>query len=266
MSKRCAIVGTAQSWTKTPWDDPGMVIKTLNDGYTLGIPRTSEHYDLHPFDKMWFRPIGKTVFKEGDIPEGVYVRPEGHLEWLKERAKTIPVWLQAEPPDGWPVNAKRFPFEQVAQWLKARPDQESYIASSPILMLAHAVLEGYTEIHIYGIHLATQGEYIKQRPNFEWALGKAEALGINIVIPPECPLLKHTHVYGYEQEPQRPDAEALKRLHHAKQQYQQLASQLVTWPRWKSKDKALAQLTRLKAEIRDAQMQARHSIITAGAA
>lgn len=266
MSKRCAIVGTAPSWNKTPWDDPGMVIKTLNDGYTLGVPRLSEHYDLHPFDKMWFRPKWKTTFREGDIPEGVYVRPEGHLEWLQERAKTIPVWLQADPPHDWALNAKRFPFEDVAKWLKARPDQEAYIASSPVQMLAHAVLEGYTEIHIYGIHLATMGEYIDQRPNMEWAMAKAEGAGVNIVIPPECPLLKHSHVYGREPKPVRPDAAAMKRLHQAKQAYQKLATELVTWPRFKSKVAQLAQLSRLKAEIRDAQQQARHAVITQGAA
>ena len=147
--------------------------------------------------------------------------------------------------------------------MKARPDQEAYITSSPAMMLAHAILENYTEIHIYGIHLATQAEYLKQRPNFEWLIGRAEERGINIVLPPECPLLKHTHVYGYEPEPQRPDHAAKKRLGKAQAQYQQIASSLVTWPRWKSKAAQLAQLTRLQAEIKDAQQQARHARLSA---
>lgn len=243
-----------------------MVIKTLNDGYSLGIPRTSEHYDIHPFDRMWFRPKDKHVFKEGDIPPGVYVRPHGHLEWLQERAKTIPVWLQADPPEGWPVNARRFPMEEVQAWLKARPDQEAYIASSPVLMFAHAVLEGYQEIHIYGIHLATQAEYIKQRPNMEWAIGKAEGMGINIVIPQDCPLLKHTHVYAYEPEPVKPDLAARQRLAEAEQQYSALASKLIAWPRWKSKEPQLAELRRLKAVMADAQQAAHHARVSAGAA
>lgn len=263
--KRCSIIGTAPSWNAAPWDDPGMVFKTLNDGYTLGLPRSSEHYDLHPLNKMWFRPKGKTTFVEGEIPSGAFVRPEGHIEWMKEKAKSIPVWLQETPPADWPGNARRFPIEDVKKFLNARPDQEAYISSSPTLMLAHAVLEGYREIHIYGIHLSTQAEYLKQRPGFEWLLGKVEGMGINIVLPPECPLLKHTHIYGYEPEPVRPDAEAVKRQRQIQHEMNKLGSALMTWPRWKSKEQPLAQMTRLKAALRDAQMQARHAVVNAGA-
>ena len=262
--KRCAIVGTAPSWDQTPWDDPGLRIFGLNDGYSLGVPRADAWFDLHPIPKMWFRPKAKTTFREGEIPDGAYVRPEGHLDWLREKAKTIPVWLQEDPPEGWTGHAKRFPMERAKAFLRARPDQEAYVASSPALMLAHAVLDGYREIHIYGIHLATQGEYIKQRPNFEWLLGKVEAMGVNIILPPECPLLKHTHVYGYEPEPRRPDADAIRRQKQIQHEMSKVANQLMTWPRWKSKAQPLAQWTRLKASLRDAQMQARHAVVTAG--
>ena len=262
--ERVAIVGTASTWKDTPWDDPGLHVVSLNDAYSLGVPRADAWFDLHPIDKMWFRPKGKTTFREGEIPEGAYVRPEGHLEWLKDKAKTIPVWLRDDPPADWPVNAKRFPIEDIKQFLKARPDQEAFIASSPAMILAHYVLQGVKEVHIYGIHLATQGEYVKQLPNFLWLLGKVEAMGIEIVLPPECPLLKHTHVYGYEPEPQRPDAEAIKRQKQIQGQMNKVYTTLVQWPRWKSKDQPLAELTRLKAALRDAQLQARHAVVTAG--
>ena len=262
--KRCAIVGTAQTWQETPWNDPTIKIFGLNDGYSLGMPRADEWFDLHPIDRMFFRPKHKTTFVEGEIPEGAYVRPEGHLEWMKEKAATIPVWLRDEPPAGWPVNARRFPYEAVKDWLHARPDQDAYIASSPVQMLAYAIVSGYTEIHIYGIHLATQGEYIKQRPNFEWAMGKAEGMGINLVLPPDCPLLKHSHVYGRETEPVRPDREANKRAAQIQREMQKLANELIVWPRFKSKEQPLAQLSRLKAALRDAQMEARHACVSAG--
>ena len=262
--KRCAIVGTAGSWKSTPWDDPTLEIWSLNDAYSLGMPRADAWFDLHPFPKMWFRPKNKTTFKPGDIPDGVYVRPEGHLEWMKENARTIPVWLQDDPPSDWPQNAKRFPLEDVKAWLKARPDQDAYVSSSPELMLALAVVRGYTEVHIYGIHLATQAEYLKQRPAMEWAIGKAEAQGVQIVLPPECPLLKHTHIYAYEHEPARPDAVAQQRFSQAQKKFGDLSSQLMRWPRWKSKAAPLAQLARIKAEMHDAQQQARHALVQAG--
>lgn len=264
MTKRAAIVGTAPSWKQTPWDDPSLYIVSLNDAYSLGVPRADAWYDTHPINKMWFRPKDKTVLKASDVPAGAYVRPEGHIEWLHEKARTIPVWLQDAPPSDWPANAQRFPIEDVKGLLKARPDQDAYIASSPALILAHLIVQGFTEIHIYGIHLATQGEYIKQRPGFEWLLGKAEAMGVNIVLPPECPLLKHTHVYGYEPEPVAPHAEALQRQQRIQSAINALGQSLITWPRWKSKAKPLAELTRLRAKLRDAQQQARHQMITAG--
>jgi hypothetical protein len=267
-TKRVCILGTAESWTEAPWDDPTIEIWGLNDGYSARDPkgmtpkRIDQHFDLHPIDRMWFRPKNKTTFHPGEIPEGVFVRPEGHLEWLKKQAQTIPVWLQADPPEGWPVNAKRFPYEAVKAFLRARPDQDAYIASSPSMMLAHAILQGKTEIHIYGIHLATQHEYIKQRPQFEHLLGRAMERGIAIHLPKSCPLLKHTHVYGYEPEPQRPDKDAVQRMKKAQREFSTLTIKLANWPRWKSKRAELARLARVQAEMKDAEQAIRHAQLT----
>ena len=261
--KRAALIGTAPTWSECPFDDPSLYVVSLNDAYSLGVPRANAWYDTHPTDKMWFRPKNKTTFVEGEIPDGAFVRPEGHLEWLQEKAKTIPVWMHDAPPAEWPVNAQRFPYEDVKAFLKARSDQEAYIASSPSMILAHLVLQGFTEIGIYGIHLATQQEYIDQRPNFEWLLGKVEMMGVTIVLPPECPLLKHGWVYGREQRPRRPDADALKRAAKVQREMQKLANDLIMWPRFKSKEQPLAQLSRLKAALRDAQQEARHAQVSA---
>ena len=268
LPKRVAIIGTAPSYKKAPYDDHSIQLWSLNDAYSLGIPRADQWFDLHPTDKMWFRPKEKKVFRENEIPEGLYIRPEGHLEWLKQQATTIPVWLQNDPPEDWPINAQRFPFERAKAFLKARPDQDAYVASSPALILAHAILEGFTEIHVYGIHLATQGEYIKQRPGFEWLLGKAEAMGIKIILPPECPLLKHTHVYAYEPEPVSPDLPARKRLGQLNAQYQKIVQEILGLPWWRVTQRGamLAKLQRLRAEIRDAQLQGKHALMSAGAA
>lgn len=266
---RAALVGTAPSWRHTPWDDPGIYIVSLNDAYSLRtdrgetVKRANAWYDIHPFDEMWFRPKDKHEFKEGEIPEGKYIRPEGHLEWLQARAATMDVWVR-QVPDGWPPNAKTFPIDDIKLFLKARPDQECYSSSSPAPILAHLYLQGFTEIHIYGIHLATQQEWAYQRPNFEWLIGRLEERGVNIVLPPECPLLKHTHVYAYEKAPVRPDLPALQRKHRVQAQMNKLAQELVVWPRWKSKAKAFDQMARLRAELRDAQMEGRHALLSQG--
>ncbi len=255
--KRVAIVGTAETWLQTPWDDPGLEIWLLNDCYNAGpIPRASRWYDLHPFDQMYFRPKDSGKFVDvSEIPPGKhYIRPHNHLEFLKKTAESIPVFVQAVP-EGWPPNAQRFPIEPVMEFMRARPDQKSYIASSPAMEIAQAALEGYTEIHIYGIHLATEHEYREQRPNFEWLLGRLTERGINIVLPEACPILKHSHVYGYESKPRPKAMDAQKQLAKLSKRHQEIVQQLATWPRWKSKAKPLAEMREIEAQIIDVQQQ-----------
>lgn len=194
--KACAIVGTAQSWVHTPWNDLSVDILTLNDGYALAwrkgladLPRHSFHFDLHPFAQMSFRPRQHTSVNAADVPIGAYLRPEGHLEWLKTRP--FPVFVN-EAPAGWPAHVKTFPRAEM------EAKYGSYICSTPAWMLLWALEQGYNEIHIYGIHLATEWEYVSQRPNFEYWIAHAIARGVKIVLPEKCPLLKSKHVYAYE--------------------------------------------------------------------
>ena len=253
--KRAALVGTAQTWVQAPWNDPNIVICGLNDLYNCGIPRADRWYDLHPISQMYFREATGKFVDPREIPSGKhYIRPAQHLQWLQQQAQQIPVFLQ-EVPDGWPPNAQRFPIEACKAMLRARPDQEAYIASSPALILAHLLLEGFTEIQIYGIHLATQAEYIKQRPGFEWLIGRAQERGVTIIFPEECPLLKHTHLYAYETEPKPAGLEEQKRIQQIAQEQQQLAQQLIHWPRWKSKAAAMRRMVELDALMADAQLQ-----------
>lgn len=200
--KACAIVGTAQTWRATPWSDLSIDILSLNDGYAMGwrmglpqLPRHTVHFDLHPFGQMSFRPKQQTHVNAAEVPAGAYLRPEGHLEWL--RTRNFPVYVNQKPA-GWPDHVHEFPRAAIeAKW-------GTYICSTPAWMLVWAIEQGYTEIHVYGIHLATQWEYVAQRPNFEFLLSAAIQRGIKIVLPDKCPLLKSKHVYAYEPKPDVP--------------------------------------------------------------
>ena len=203
MKSKIAIVGTAGTWRDTPWDDPDMDIVSLNDAYMLGFKKIDGWYDQHPLDHFVFRKKEQQVVTPMQIPPGHYLRPEGHVEWLKEQSFKVPVWLQNEPPKGWGPHAKRYPMEEMIEKFKdfcfvdptwAKP----YAASGPIWMLMQAIDQGYQEIHIYGIHLATEREYIEQKPNFEALCAYAIGKGIKIVLPPKCPLFKSSYVYCYE--------------------------------------------------------------------
>jgi hypothetical protein len=252
MDKRAVIVGTAQSWRKAPWDDHRVTIATLNDAYALGMPRIDEHYELHPLEKMWFAPPGKHKIEAREIPPGSFVRPAGHLEWLKTQAAQIPVWLQKEPPADWPVNAARLPIEQIES------EFGEYWASGPVYEIAHFYLRGYREFEIYGIHLSTEHEYREQRPNFEFFLGRllgpkvTESLdqprglriyegAIRLVLPVETPILKHGWKYAYETKPVAPLNPYAEELARTQQQKRTLEKAMIRCPNGFDKTAMLAE-------------------------
>ena len=264
--KRVAIVGTAESWRRTPWNDPTIKIVGLNDAYSLGFPRADEWYELHGLDQMHFRDPRHRVVHEKDIPKGFYVRPQGHLEWLQKQARTIPVWLQKEPPAGWPANATRLPLEQ----LEAK--YGCYWASGPAYELMHLYDRGFREIHIYGIHLATHQEWAHQRPNFEFLIGRLLGpqvtmtvdkglrtydgeTGLRLVLPVESPILQHGWKYAFQPKPQ-PKLDPMDAEWKAVQKEKaQLVTALVNWPKGKDKAPALTRLRRLEIIELDIQQQ-----------
>src|SRR3990167_6876158 len=255
MSKRIAIVGTAPSWVDTPWHDLDLKIWSLNDAYLCrdwkgqGIPRADRWFDLHPLDKFVYRKADQKVIYANQVPPGYYVRPDGHLDWLKQQAKTIPVYLQQEPPAGWPAHAQRFPIEAVTERFG------DYWASGPSYMVALAILEGATEIHVYGIHLSTQHEYIDQRPNFERMLGIAQGLGITVVMAQTSPVLKHGWQYGYQPKPEPVTHPAEQAMHEAHSQRAKLLKAMAGWPWWRRRTAVTDRLRRLEALEQDFQLQ-----------
>ena len=262
--KRVAIMGTANSWRMTPWDDPGLAIWSLNDAYVLKPKRVDAWFDLHPLDKLYFRKKDQKVIDLEDVPHGHYIRPEGHLEWLRAQAAQIPVYLQSVP-EGWPVNAIQFPIDVAKQYLY------DYIASGPTMMIALAMQHGCRELHIYGIHLSTEGEYIEQRPNIEHLLGRflgrdsvtlTHAQGLRryttadgrvLVLPEASPILQHNRIYGYESKPAPPEGyrELKKRLAALRDEHTELIRAFVTRSWYRPMYQSLQRLTRVEAELSD---------------
>lgn len=271
-TQRCAIVGTAESWRRTPWTDPTLHIVGLNDAWVLGFPRVDEWWDLHPLDHMYFRDAKDRIVDARKVPDGFYVRPQGHIEKLREMAKTIPVWLQQEPPAGWPPNARRLPIED----LEAK--YGAYWASGPAYELMHLYERGFREFQIFGIHLATSHERQQQRHNFEFLIGRLLGpqvtmtvqgdlriydgeTGVRIVLPVESPILQHGWRYAFEPKPPKPvdpwDAEWTA----IQKEKSELVKALVHWPAGKDRASALERLSRLEiAEIDITHMRQKRAV------
>lgn len=259
-----AIVGTAQSWKLTPWADPGVELWSLNDAYRLpGFQRADRWFDLHPFDAMWFVPKDTKSVHASQIPPGKhYLRPHDYLDWLAKQQ--IPVYLQTDPPAGFGLQAQRYPKEAIEQAFGR------YFTSTPAWMLALAVAEGFQEIAIYGIHLATEHEYIEQRPNFEYLIGRVLGRGKvtttvkdgmrhyetqdgHVLLPADSPVLQSDFQYAYETRPRACLLPLQVALHEETQKRDALVKTITQAPWYRPMRHARTALPYADARVIDAQ-------------
>ena len=63
-------------------------------------------------------------------------------------------------------------------------------------MLALAIEREYTIINLFGLDMASKQEYIDQRDTVFYMIGRAEALGINVVIPEDSRIFFKDRIYG----------------------------------------------------------------------
>lgn len=85
-----------------------------------------------------------------------------------------------------------FPYEEVERMFGS-----TYLTSSPAYMIAYAVLNGATEIAIYGVDLSiSDHEYFWQRPCVEAWIGFAKGRGIKVTIPEVSHIGKSKYVEG----------------------------------------------------------------------
>lgn len=173
---RIAICGFAPpSYKLAPYNDPEWEIWGLNHLYTE-IPRWDRWFEIHDQFEI------------------------DHWEWMKAQPADKPIYMNkplAEIP-GCVV----YPLQKVLDRFG------NYFTNTVSYMIALAILEieakGDSEniIGLYGVDMATSSEYGFQRPSCEYMIGVARGLGIKVIIPAECDLMKASHLYGFEEEPE----------------------------------------------------------------
>lgn len=169
-TRKLAIIGFAPSRTEAPLGDPDWEVWVLNNCYTfLDTAQADRWFDLHP---EWIYT--------SDIRRG----PD-HVRRLAEFPGRVYLW------DRTPLvpNAEAFPIDRVVA--ACGP----YMTSSISWMLGLAIAEGYREIGIWGVDMATKSEYQDQKPGCEYLIGYARGLGLTVHIPASCQLLRGK-VYG----------------------------------------------------------------------
>ena len=190
--KKCFIVGFAPSYKETPWNDPDAEVWTLNEFYMLGKQLPDAKVD------RWFE-IHNLERPPKNNPEHL-----AFLETLDIPLYTLKKWDFIKN-----VNQEAFPFDAICDWFKARGHiGHRYFTNSISWMLGFAIMEGFEEIHVYGVDMAVDtdksgnAEYGYQKPSCEYFLGVGERYA-KIYVPETSDLLMCAQRYAVDQDNER---------------------------------------------------------------
>lgn len=166
-----AILGFTDSRNLAPFGDPRFEIWGINELYRF------MDIEKHGFTR-WFE---------------IHERPviDGDKEHIASLGRfPIPVYMQKHYED---IRASvPFPKAEVEENCGT-----NYFTSSIAWMLGLALLEGFEEIHVYGVDMAQETEYFEQRACCEFLIGVAAGRGIKTHVPPQSDLLKAVGQYGW---------------------------------------------------------------------
>ena len=159
-----------------------------------GAPSTK---DLAPFNTDWEIWVlanqinsyeGKRVDRVFEIHENLEEHGDVDRFWEYVKRTDAPFIVSEKYKQYGDV----FPYEEA----KALMGSE-LLTSSPSYMMAYALLQGVTEIGIYGVEMALNDhEYFKQRPAMYAWIGFAKAKGVKITIPKESTLFNEQYCEG----------------------------------------------------------------------
>ena len=97
-------------------------------------------------------------------------------------------------------NSVAYPIEEIQSFIN-HPRMRKYFTSTIAYMIALAIMKGYQEIEMYGVHMAsTDEEYSMQRSCVETLLAFGWGREVNFYLPDESDIMKSSYLYGYQQE------------------------------------------------------------------
>jgi len=178
-SKTIAIVGFAPpSRALAPWEDIDITIAGLNEEYKFDWFKRKEG------NVVWFQLHPRESFtRENNTND------PNHWKWL-QKEHPFPIIMQERYEDV--PSSVRYPREKVFK------EFGTYFTSSLTYIMAWAYLEGYTRMELYGFNMASNTEYIIQRPNTHYFIGLLRGKGIDIYTHPESKLMQGYAEYAYD--------------------------------------------------------------------
>ncbi len=172
---KVAIVGAAPtSRHLAPVDDPTWQIWTCSPSNRTKISRVDSWFELHPI---------------------IDLQSERWGDWAPEytaflSALPCPVYMQEV--NSLVPNAVALPKDAIVAEFGSM-----FLTSSMAFMICKAILDGATEIGIWGVDCSANGEYEYERPGCQHFIKVARDRGITVTIPPQSDLDAPMPIYGY---------------------------------------------------------------------
>ena len=181
-----AIVGGARSRVRAPYGDGTWEIWAFSS-LRLETPRITRWFEMHALEDLQSQLVAATPKRYSF---------EEYMRFL--RGLECPVYMQRAHPDI--PRSVEYPLQLALQ------EFGRCFTSTASYLLALAILERFDTIGVWGVHLTEKTVYARQRPGVENLLAAARERGVEVYLPPGCPLripkqavMKPTEVlYGYD--------------------------------------------------------------------
>lgn len=176
ITKTVCIIGLSPSSRELAFNEPeGTEMWGLNNSHHCFSPEQLARFTA------WFQIHERSEFTVNNTPDN-HGDEQEYIRFLQSLA--IPVYMEEYHEDI--PSSVRYPREEIVRDIVTL----DYFTSTIAFMLALAIHKSYQEIHIYGVDMNGDTEYVHERPCVEFYIGIAIARGVKVVIPENSPVLK----------------------------------------------------------------------------
>lgn len=184
--KPLVIIGTAPSYKDAPF---------------------GEEIDGDPIYEIWGISTAANLPEVGKVDRMFELHPERYYGipsvYQRLNEHECPIYMQ----DHFDLipNSVPYPREEVKkEFYLPIMDKNLYVTNTITWMILLALHEGYTDISLYGIHMAHDTEYAYQRSSCSWAIGiihgwMMAGLPYKLFIHGDSSLLKAEYEYGFDE-------------------------------------------------------------------